>query len=136
MKQLWIIIFDIWNFAENWNTQFWSRANNLLFSTEHSIPSVINTPCPSAPARRAPVASPFSKFAEIAYPVPNHASPANKWIRFGVIQKVRSLRRGGRGSLKSEQKQTGGGGGPSTCVRSLFLKQMLIFSKWSFIVIL
>ena len=38
----------------------------------------------------------------------------------GVIQKVRSLGKGEGGSLKSEQKRTGGGGRPSMCVRSLF----------------
>ena len=49
---------------------------------------------------------------------------------------VEEGRRGWRGwSLKSEQKRTGGGG-PSMCVRSLFLKKMLRFSKWSLIVIL
>ena len=53
----------------------------------------------------------------------------------GVIQKVRSLGKGEGRSLKSEQKRTGGGGRPSMCVRSLFLKKMLRFSKWSFIVI-
>ena len=36
------------------------------------------TPCPSAPVRCAPVASPVDKFSEIATPVPNYASPANK----------------------------------------------------------
>ena len=39
--------------------------------------------------------------------------------KIGVIQKVRSLRWRG-GSLKSEQKRTGGVGSPSMCVRSLF----------------
>ena len=53
----------------------------------------------------------------------------------GLIQKVRSLGKGGGRSLKSEQKRTGGGGRPSMCVRSLFLKKMLRFSKWSFVVI-
>ena len=43
----------------------------------------------------------------------------------GVIQKVRSLRRGG-GSLQSEQKQTGREG-PSMCVCSLFKKNAEIF---------
>ena len=56
--------------------------------------------------------------------------------RIGVIQKVRSLRRGGGGgSFKSEQNRTGGVS-PSMCVRSLYLKKMLRFWKWSFIVIL
>ena len=40
----------------------------------------INTPCPSAPVRCALVASPVSKFAEIAFPVANYASPANKYM--------------------------------------------------------
>ena len=43
-------------------------------------------------------------------------------MNLGVSQKVRSLRRGGGTSLKSEQKRTGEGGGegdPSMCVRSL-----------------
>ena len=43
----------------------------------------------------------------------------------GIIQKVRSLRRGGRDM-----------GGASMFVRSLLEKTMLRFSKWSFIVIL
>ena len=44
----------------------------------------------------------------------------------------------GRESLKSEQIWKGGGGGgvPTMCVCSLFLKQMLRFSKRSLIVIL
>ena len=33
------------------------------------------TPCPSAPARCAPVASPVNKFSGIASPVPNYACP-------------------------------------------------------------
>ena len=43
-------------------------------------------------------------------------------MNLGVSQKVRSLRRGGGTSLKSEQKRTGEGGegDPSMCVRSLF----------------
>ena len=49
----------------------------------------------------------------------------------GVIQKVRSSwRRWGRGSLKSERKQTGGGGGGQAylqSVRSLCGKKCLIF---------
>ena len=50
---------------------------------------------------------------------------------FGVVQKVQSLRRGGgRGSLKSKQKWTVGGG-----VLACLLKKMLRFSKWSFTVI-
>ena len=36
------------------------------------------TPCPSAPVRCAPVASPVNKFAEIGSPIPNYDSPANK----------------------------------------------------------
>ena len=47
-------------------------------------------------------------------------------ISIGPIQKVRSLRRGG-GSLKSELKRTGGGGGPGMCVSSLFYKNAEIF---------
>ena len=43
----------------------------------------------------------------------------------GVIQRVRSLRRGG-GSLKSEQKQMGREG-PSMCVCLLFKKNAEIF---------
>ena len=49
-----------------------------------------------------------------------------------VIQKVLSSRRGG-GSLKSKKKKKKKneqeGGSPSMCVRSLFLKKMLRFSK-------
>ena len=47
-----------------------------------------------------------------------------------MIRKVRSLKRGGGGGggpLKIEQKQTGGGGVPSMCVRSLFKKNAEIF---------
>ena len=46
----------------------------------------------------------------------------------------------GRGSLKIEQKLTGGGRGEREVLACLyirgFLKKMLRFSKWSFIVIL
>ena len=41
-----------------------------------------NTPRPSAPVKCALVASPVDKFAEIVSPVPNYASPDNKWISF------------------------------------------------------
>ena len=40
------------------------------------------TPCPSASVRCTPVASPVDKFPDIAIPVPNYASSANKWISF------------------------------------------------------
>ena len=53
----------------------------------------------------------------------------------GGHSKSTFFEREGGGSWKSEQKPTGAGG-PNICVRSLFLKQMLIFSKWSLIVIL
>ena len=39
---------------------------------------ILKTPCPGAPVRCAPVDSPVDKFPEIATPVPNYASPANK----------------------------------------------------------
>ena len=42
----------------------------------------IVTPCPSAPVKCAPVASPVNKFAEIVSPDPNYASSANKWMSF------------------------------------------------------
>ena len=38
----------------------------------------LNTLCPSAPVRCAPVVSPVNEFEEIASLVPNNASPANK----------------------------------------------------------
>ena len=41
----------------------------------------------------------------------------------------------GGGHWKANKNEQGGGGGPTMCVRSLFLKQMLIFSKLSFMVI-
>ena len=47
----------------------------------------------------------------------------------GVIQKVRSLSRGGgAGSLKCKQKRIGGGGA-SMWARSLILEKTLRFSK-------
>ena len=45
------------------------------------------TPCPSAPVKCAPVASPVDKFAEIAAPVPNYASSFNKSISFLIDHK-------------------------------------------------
>ena len=56
-------------------------------------------------------------------------------VKNGVIQKVRSLRGGGGGHWKANKNEQGEGG-PSICVRLLFLKKMLRFSKWSLIVIL
>ena len=41
-----------------------------------------NTSYPSSPVRCTPVTSSVDKFAEIAFPVPNYASPANKWLSF------------------------------------------------------
>ena len=43
--------------------------------------STLNKPCPNAPVRHTPVASPINKFAEIATPppeAPNCASMVNK----------------------------------------------------------
>ena len=56
----------------------------------------------------------------------------------GVVQKVRSLRRGGGEVIEKRTKTNRGRGGegPSMCVRSLFKKEIPRFSKWSFIVIL
>ena len=52
----------------------------------------------------------------------------------GVIQKVRSLRRGGGRPLKSEQKQTGErrGGGVLVCVYVRFFKRYAEISKMKF----
>ena len=36
------------------------------------------TPCPSAPVRCAPMGSPVDKFPEIASPIRNYTSAANK----------------------------------------------------------
>ena len=49
----------------------------------------------------------------------------------GVIQKVRSLRRGGGRSLKSEQKRTGAGG-ILACVYVRFSKKNAKISKMNF----
>ena len=43
---------------------------NLIFSCLES-----NTPCPSTPVKPTPVASLVDKFAEVASPVPDYASP-------------------------------------------------------------
>ena len=55
----------------------------------------------------------------------------------GVIQKVHSLRRGRKGEVIEKWTKTKKGkGGPAMCVRLLFSKKMVRFSKWSVIVIL
>ena len=46
------------------------------------------------------------------------------------------VERGEGGHWKANKNEQGEGGGPSMCVCLLFLKQILAFSKWSFIVIL
>ena len=46
--------------------------------------SAFQTICPSVPVRCAPVVSPVDKFDEIASPVTNYASSANKWIKFST----------------------------------------------------
>ena len=50
----------------------------FLKNTKHGR-IVLNTPCPSAPVRCAPLASLVDNFAEITSSIPNYASPANKW---------------------------------------------------------
>ena len=55
--------------------------------------------------------------------------------KFGVIQKAFSLGTG-EGRVIEKRTKTNRGRGSNVCVRSLFLKKMLRFSKWSFIVIL
>ena len=49
----------------------------LVKKDHHELPQIY-TPCPSAPVRYAPVGSPVDKSSEIATPVTNYASPANK----------------------------------------------------------
>ena len=56
--------------------------NNKKFENPGNITKMTVTPGPSAPVRCAPVAFPINKFAEIASPTPNYASPLNKWITF------------------------------------------------------
>ena len=45
----------------------------------HLIQYFLHTPCPVSLVRCAPVASSVDSFAEIPSPVPNYASPGNKW---------------------------------------------------------
>ena len=56
-----------------------------------------------------------------------HLAQDQDGVMFGVIQKVRSLRRGGEGVTEKRAKTNGlggrGGEGPSMCVHSLFLKK-------------
>ena len=59
-----------------------------------------------------------------------HLAQDQDGVMFGVIQKVRSLRRGGEGVTEKRTKTNGlgggggvGGEGPSMCVHSLFKKK-------------
>ena len=65
-----------------------------------------------------------------------HLAQDQDGFMFGVIQKVRSLRRGGEGVTEKRTKTNelagGGGEGSSRWVPSLFFKKMLRFLKMKF----
>ena len=65
-----------------------------------------------------------------------HLAQDQDGVMFGVIQKVRSLRRGGEGVTEKRTKTNGlggGGGGALACVYIRFLKKkMLRFLKMKF----
>ena len=54
------------------------KINSKLNWKAHIDNITLKTPCPSATVRCTPLASPVDKFAEIASPVSNIASPVNK----------------------------------------------------------
>ena len=65
--------------------KFWAKKVKKSYLSWHKrVTQTLkkNTPRPSAPVKCALVASPVDKFAEIVSPVPNYASPDNKWISF------------------------------------------------------
>ena len=77
-----LYIQDRWPGAEEPQGTFNLSSGNLIVLTWQKAWSncnmLLQTPCPSARVRCAPVASPVDNFAESASPVSNYVSPANK----------------------------------------------------------
>ena len=70
------ITFD--HFKGTLNKFFTLMKTPVSYTIFISMVIYIVTPCPSAPVKCAPVASPVNKFAEMVSPDPNYASSANK----------------------------------------------------------
>ena len=52
--------------------------------TVFTVKASLMTPCPSAPVRYAPVASPVNKFPETVSSFPKYPSQVNKWKSFST----------------------------------------------------